>query len=1152
MIRAAISRPVTISMFILAVSLFGYISLDRLALNLLPDISYPTITIQTEYQDAAPEEVENLITRPIEEAVGVLPGLTRLSSVSRSGQSEVVLEFNWGSKMDLASLEAREKLDVVQLPRDAKRPVILRFDPSYDPIMRLRLSGKDMTLSRLRYAAEKELKKLLESTDGVAAIKVIGGLEEQIHIEIDEKKLAELGVPIGDITRILGQENLNQASGSLYDLDANYLVRILSQFRSVEEIRNIVIRNQNGRRIVLGDVAYVDRGTKEREIIARLDGKESVELAIYKEADANTVTVAGAVQNKLGSLQKANLIPKGLTYKVVFNQAEFIKMAIDDVLDSAVIGGILAILVLFLFLRDLKSTLIIGFTIPVSILGTFGWMYQTGISLNLMSLGGVALAVGMLVDNSIVVLEAVHRYKTDGLPLQDAVYKGTREVAAAMVASTLTSIAVFLPLVFVVGIAGQLFRDQALTITYGQLVSLVVGFTLTPMILAIQARKEFSDADSRPAVPERPLSEKPWIRRLQLISRWTEAKWRVVSHFLFVDLTRTVVGDLRRLARATGHVASRILSPGLDAFEAAYLRFSKMYQPTVEVALNHKGLVIFSAIGLLAFSAVLATRLGAELIPSLRQGEFSFEIRLPEGKALEQTDKLMKAVEMEVSAFPEVETVFSSVGGSNKNQFARESKEENIAQLYVVMKNKNDKAAEQRTIDRIRARLAQYSEVNVGFSRPTLFSVKTPVEVEIYAYDLEAQRKAAELIVSRLERLRGLSDIRTSTEVGNPEIQVRFDREKLARLGLDENQVSSAVRSKIRGDVATRFREDDKQIEILVRAGESSRNTIESVRELLINVPSPGSGNGPQAQPQAQAVDPITQTAAGPRPSAEAERQASLTPARTAIGPQRGVPIRLGSVAEVTVGRGPNEVRRIRSQRAAVVSANLSGSDLTSVNDAIRAEIRALRGQLPGDMNIQLGGQNEELSTSYSSLLFALGLAVFLVYLVMASEFESFVHPLIILFSVPFGLVGVVFALALTGTTVSVMVLLGVIILIGIVVNNAIVLIDYTNQLRTEGYSKREALKVAGEVRLRPILMTMLSSVLGLVPMALGWGEGAEIRSPMAVTVIGGMLFSTLLTLIFIPVMYELMDRKRYAGDVTIPAQASESAAERHFQAGDA
>jgi HAE1 family hydrophobic/amphiphilic exporter-1 len=510
----------------------------------------------------------------------------------------VVLEFQWGAKMDRASLEAREKLDVVQLPRDAKRPVLLRFDPSYDPIMRLRLSGKDMSLARLRYSAEKELKKLLESTSGVAAIKVIGGLEEQIRIEIDEKKLAELGVPITEITRTLEQENLNRASGSLYDQDASYLVRILSQFKSVEEIRNIIIRNQGGRRIVLGDVADVYRGTKDREVIARLNGKESVELAVYKEADANTVTVAGALQQRLASLQKANLMPKDVSYQIVFNQAEFIKMAIDDVLSSAIMGGLLAIAVLFLFLRDLKSTLIIGLTIPVSILGTFGLMYQTGISLNLMSLGGVALAVGMLVDNSIVAMEAVHRKKQTGLPLREAVYLGTREVAGALAASTLTSVAVFLPLVFVVGVAGQLFRDQALTITYGLLVSLFVAFTLTPMVLAIQARKAFEEreASSEIVAPEAPLSEKPIARRLQLMSRWTEKKWRTAAKFLFHDVARILLTDIRRGVRATGRGISRVIDPGLDLFDAGYRRFSRGYPRVVEAALNHKGMVLVTAL----------------------------------------------------------------------------------------------------------------------------------------------------------------------------------------------------------------------------------------------------------------------------------------------------------------------------------------------------------------------------------------------------------------------------------------------------------------------------------------------------------------------------------------------------------------------------
>ncbi|MGH9631534.1 MAG: efflux RND transporter permease subunit, partial [Bryobacteraceae bacterium] len=576
LIKGAIHRPVTISMFVVAVILFGVVSLDRLALNLLPDISYPSLTIQTDYEDAAPEEVESLITRPVEEAVGVIPGLTRLSSVSRSGQSEVVLEFAWGTNMDLAALEAREKLDVVVVPRDAERPVILRFDPSNDPIMRLQISGQ-MGLSRLRYAAERELKKGLESTDGVAAIKVIGGLEEQIRIEIDEKRLAELNVPIGEVTQVLSQENLNQASGSLYSEDSNYLVRILNQFRSVEEIQQIIIRNRDGRKIVLGDIANVWRGAKDREIIARLNGKESVEMAIYKEGDANTVTVAEAVKQRLEALKKAKLFPKDVEYTIVFNQADFIRQAVDDVLSSAILGGILATLVLFIFLRELRSTLTIAFAIPISIMATFGLMYQTDITLNLMSLGGVALGVGMLVDNSIVVLESVYRHKQPGANLAEAVYRGTKEVSMAVTASTLTTVAVFLPLIFVEGVAGQLFKDQALTITYSLLASLLVALTLIPMVLSLQFRKP--GADEKPDLEPEPndLSPRPAIRAVQRPYRYAGSKLRTLWNFLFTDVVTTLVADLRRLFRLLGRGILRIVNPVLNPFQSSYDSVSRRY-----------------------------------------------------------------------------------------------------------------------------------------------------------------------------------------------------------------------------------------------------------------------------------------------------------------------------------------------------------------------------------------------------------------------------------------------------------------------------------------------------------------------------------------------------------------------------------------------
>ncbi|MFZ0427998.1 MAG: efflux RND transporter permease subunit [Acidobacteriota bacterium] len=1101
LIKTAIQRPVTVAMFVVAVILFGLVSLDRLALNLLPDISYPSLTIQTDYEDAAPEEIEALITQPIEEAVGVVPGLTKMTSVSRSGQSEVVMEFGWDSKMDIASLEVREKLDFVNLPRDAEKPVILRFDPSYDPIMRVRISG-GANLSALRYLAEKELKKYLEATDGVAAVKVIGGLEEQIRIEVDEKRLAELGIPITQVTEVLRQENLNQATGSLYDADANYLVRMLNQFRTVAEIRNIVVREDQGRRVVLGDVANVWRGTKDREIIARLGGKESVEMGIYKEGDANTVSVARAVTRQLETLKKNDRFPEGVDYEIVSNQADFIENAVSNVLSAAILGGLLATLVLFVFLRDLRSTLTIGFSIPISIMATFALMYQTDITLNIMSLGGVALGVGMLVDNSIVVLEAIDRHRRKGVHLAQAVYQGTVEVSRAVTASTLTTVAVFLPLIFVEGIAGQLFKDQALTITYALLASLIVALLFIPMILARTTRVSAME----PAIASITNEELPPAGRVRSFLRKAAVWLRVALRFLFVDITTVLLTDLRRLLGVIGRGVNWVISPALNAFDRGFTRLTDFYPRVLAWALANKALVFAFAI-ILGVAALGASRfLGAELIPPLTQGEFSFEIKLPEGRPLAHTDRMVNQVESKVAEFPEVATVFSSVGGSTENQFARNSARENEAQLYVVMKDKRDEIAEARVIEKIRAELHRQPEVTYKFQRPTLFSFRTPVEVEIYSYSLDTLRDVAGKVSSELERIPGLTDVKTTTELGDPEIHVVFDRQRLARLGLEENQIAGTLRNKIRGDVASRFREDDKQIDILVRAEEGDRRTVEDLKSLTINL-------------QATTAGRFDNRAAGTGTTGEA------------TAPPNIVPIRLDSIADVRLGRGPSEIRRIRSQRAAIVSANLSGRDLSSVSSDIRERLASLRSQVPPNTLVALAGQNEELEASYGSLVFAFALAVFLVYLVMASQFESLIHPFVIMFCVPLAIIGVVFSLWITATTISVMVFLGVIILAGIVVNNAIVLIDYTNQLRAEGVPRRKALMEAGQVRLRPIVMTTLTTVLGLIPMALGWGEGAEVRAPMAITVMGGLIFSTVLTLVFIPVVYDLIDRKVYVAD---------------------
>ena len=1103
-------------MAVTAVVVFGSVAVDRLALDLLPEISYPSLTVQTDYEDTAPEEIESLLTRPVEEAVGVVPGLNRISSVSRAGQSEVVLEFNWDTDMHVAGVDVREKLDLIEFPRDAGRPVILRFDPSNDPILRIQVHG-NLTLATLRDIAERDFRKRLESLQGVAAVKVAGGREEQIRIELDERRLAELGIPITQVTETLRQENLNQASGSLYDLDMNYMVRMVNEFRSVDEVRSIVISDQGGRRIMLRDIARIWRGSRERDIIARYNGSESVEMAVYKEGDANTVSVSREVLQRLDAMKEEAGFPQGVDTSVVFDQARFISSSVNNVLAAAVLGGLLATLVLFVFLRDGRSTAIIAASIPISVMATFAAMYQADITLNIMSLGGIALGVGMLVDNSIVVLEAVHRHRTPGTRLSDAVYAGTSEVSMPVTASTLTTVAVFLPLVFVEGIAGQLFRDQALTITFSLLASLAVALTVIPMLLSARFRTRDELAHDIAGEPggKSPGSH-PLARRLAEPLR-----------FLTREVPRVVLSDLRQASRLAGGGILRMAGPALRAFDTVFESVAERYSVALEGALNKKGSTLAAVAATAALAATLAQFLGAELIPPLAQGEFSFRITLPAGRPLESTDEVMRAIEAEARGVPGVRTVFSSTGGSQENQFASGELEENLGTLHVVMEDPDDSDAEEHAIRRVRESIAAVPEAEQEFARPTLFSFKTPVEVEIFAYELADQRAAAELVAARMEAIEGLHDIETSTRDGSPEIQVRFDRRTLSRLGLQEEQVARILRNKIRGDVASRYREGDRLIDILVRVDEPDRDAVADIASMVVNSAS--------ARPGMVARQSATDNRADGRDrESQAAEERPVRQGRDAGGNGRGgsetrgpfVPIRLGQVARVEVSQGPGEIRRIRSQRAAIVRASLSGRDLRSAAEEIREALAEIRGELPVSATAAIGGQNQELEVSYRSLAFAMCLAVFLVYLVMASQFESLMHPFVILLTVPLSLVGVVFALALTGTSLSVVVLLGAIVLAGISVNNAIVLVDYTNRLRARGVPRRDALIRAGRVRLRPILMTSLTTLLGLLPMAFGWGEGDEVRAPMAIAVIGGLAASTPLTLIVIPVVYDVLARK--------------------------
>ena len=1249
-------------MVVLAVCVFGWVSYQRLSLDLMPTITYPTLTVRAEFPGTAPEEIENLVSRPLEQELGIVRRLVSISSISRAGQSDVILEFDWDTDMNAASQDIREKVDRVGLPPEAKRPLLLRYDPSLDPIMRIGLHGSP-TLYQLRHLAEHEIKRQLESVQGVAAVRVRGGLEEEIHVELNERQMALMGIDIAEINTLLAQSNVNLPGGSLREGQVEYLIRTLNELESIDEISGLVVARRDDAGIHLGDIARVFLAHKDREVITRVNGRESVEIEVYKEADANIVAVARRINHRLFGLPEQRayvenlkkkkeeeeeeeeeeegkeddlkdkkreaamrtmehlrmtdfityMLPSGAELEVLSDQSVFIERSIEEVQKSALLGGAMAIVVLFVFLRNVVHTLIVGLTIPVSIIATFAPMHAFEVSLNIMSLGGLALGIGMLVDNAIVVLESIFRCREEGDDLVGATVRGTGEVGSAVFASTLTTIAVFFPIAFVEGIAGQVFGDMALTVVFSLLASLVVALYFVPMLASRRLRRdqgslldqarhsEFLQLQAlergRAALSDRsrPLGrrlagaaaaapylvyevlwrlfaavatlaaavvkaaaillfellwwlakpiERLWIkpgRSFQTtVSSWAAADqggprnlfhrvWpRILSFGSAPDLASAIHryrgwipagGTVRTLIRAlpmplvltylalrfvvqtvlrlaaivlqvgvllcalvltaslllAGMVLPPLVLPFLFLFERVFTPVQRAYPALLAWALRRRLAVIAAALGCFLLCWIrLVPELGRELIPQVHQGEFNLEISLPVGSPLDKTAGVLREVEEIVLRDAAVRRVFTTVGTEGRARSGA-SEGEHTGVVTVQMKDGADPLEERVLIDRLRVDLANLPEVEIEVSRPTIFSFKTPVEVEIHGHELGVLRRLAGEAEAALGALPGLSDVRSSLQPGNPELQISYNRERLAGYGLSLKDVAELVRNKVQGRVPTRFHHGEHRIPILVRLQEVDRLAVEDLGRLVIN-------------------------------------------------PEGDVPIPLDAVAKIQVSDGPSEIRRIDQQRAALISANISGTDLGTASRNIAAALRHM--DYPAGFSYLVGGQNREMETSLRSLVFALSLAVFLVYIVMAAQFESMVHPLVIMFTVPLALIGVVAALYAGGVALSVVVFIGLIMLAGIVVNNAIVLVDYINTLRRGGLEKTEAIVRAGGVRLRPIFMTTATTVLALLPMALGLGEGAEIRTPMALTVIVGLTSSTVLTLIVIPTVYSLLDRR--------------------------
>jgi len=1031
-------------------------------------------------------------------------------------------------------------------------------------------------------------------------VKVKGGLEEEIIVEIDEARAAGLGLSLASIGQRLAQENVNLAGGSLKEGRAEYLIRTLNEFRDLEDIGNVIVGRAGGAQrlfqgaalpeiagsggisggegvdIRLRDVARLQRGHKKREVITRINGRESVEIEIYKEADSNTVAVAVAVKEKLalaetgrsdgpgrpgaddsrgggakGSMEAGrmgrSLLDRfpSLRVEIISDQSRFIKEAINEVKVTAALGGVLALLILFLFLRDLKSTLIIGVSIPVSIIATFVPMFGLDITLNIMSLGGLALGIGMLVDNSIVVLESIFRCREEGDDVVEAANRGIGEVAGAITASTLTTIAVFFPIIFVKGIAGQLFNDLALTVTFSLLASLLVAVYLIPMIASRRLGAEGEGATlikgGRPVRPGlRTTAERisahwraiDWWGPLRRAMRrsgkeapersgaggrdylapirtllwpfWAAVRlmWGVMAppffllQFIIAAVLQVIAAIITALGLALGTIIVLVLrwagrASGVllwlpfKGFNKFYDITKGRYQVLLHWALHHRALVLAVIMALFLHSIFIVGRLGSELIPHLHQGEFGILAEKAVGTPLEETNRAVKQIEKAAMGEPLIRTVFTEVGCEAQSSETSGRRGEHTAAVTAVLGEVGrDIYAEDRVIDRLRRELADLVDIRTDFTLPSLFSFKTPVEVLIEGNDLAVLRRLGASCISIMQNIQGIEDVKLNITDGNPEVRITFDREKLSARGLDVRQVAEVVKGKVIGNVPTRFSEGERKIDVRLRADRSRLGSLEALRSITVN---PG--------------DEIT--------------------------------VPLYAVADIAVEPGPSEIRRVDQRRVAIVSANLGGLDLGSASREVEERFGDI--DLPEGYRISLGGQNREMQTSFTSLRFAFLLSVFLVYVVMAAQFESLRHPFVILFSLPLGLIGVAYALALVDVPMSIVVFIGVIVLAGVMVNDAIVLIDYINVLRRRGVPRDEAIEQAGAVRLRPILMTTATTILGLLPMALGLGEGAEIRTPMAITVIGGLIASTVLTLVVIPVIYSLLDRKVATEGVSEP-----------------
>ena len=1022
--KFAVKRAVTVAMIFLCIILLGVVALQRLSIDLFPEINLPMAAVMTTYPGAGSEEVESDVTEPLEEILGTVQGVDSITSISSPSSSMVLVTFNLGMDMDFASLQMREKIDMVKgsLPDDVQSPMIYKMDPNMMPLAVIGVNG-GTNLAELKTYTEDTLKPRLERQEGVASVSLMGGFDNELHVIVDPARLNAYGLSLDSVAQAINYANLDMSAGSVISGDKELTVRALGSYTSIDDIRNVPINLNNGSVIYLADVAEVVQAESDEDYVVRIDGKPAIALSVMKQSDSNTVQVANQITAALDQLNTET--EKDFQSTIVMNQADFIMMAIDSLLNSLIVGAVLAMIILFLFLRSVRSTLIIALSIPISLLGTVMVLYFQGLSLNMMTLGGLVLGVGMMVDSSIVILEGIYRNCELGMHPHDAAVKGASQLALAVIASTLTTVAVFLPISFVEGISSMLFKEMALTVTISLLSSLVVALILVPMLCSRLLRVD------------------------------NDVKEQRNSFMRGVDWCKNIMGKF------------------LTSLDNGYRRLLLW-------ALRRRKTVLLVVILLFVASVALIPAVGMEFIPASDSGQISITIEMPEGTSIEATNEMTEEVETIIGDLNgDLESFYSIIGsgGMSMSSSATTNMAQISLQLIPVEERALDVKAEAELVRQMLANIpgATITVAATDATGMSMMSGGSAITVEIKGNDLDMLEQLSEQVKTAMEGVEGTRSVTSSVDDQRPEIQLSINRTKAAQYGLGIAQIASSVRTAFDGEVATTYHPggtgEDMDIRVVLPDGYA--NTTEKLRYLNI-----------------------------------------LSPA--------GMAVPLLEVVDIEEGYGPISISRSDQTRYVSVSCDYVGRDLASVTDDIQAAVNNI--PLPQDYTIELSGQSTEMMEAFSDLGLAMVLAIILVYMVMAALFESFSYPFIIMFSLPTTLIGVILALVIGHNTLNVISLIGMIMLVGIVVNNAIVLVDCINQFRADGMERNEAIFHAGPIRLRPILMTTLTTVLAMLPMAFASGDGAELSAPLATVVAGGLAVSTLFTLILVPVMYTLFD----------------------------